>query len=232
MRAHYLQHVPFEGLGNIEKWLDAKGYAITNNQVYQSTRFPDSKDIDLLIIMGGPMSVHDEAEFPWLSAEKEFIKRSIDSGVTTLGICLGAQLIADVTGGEIYPNSEKEIGWFPITGTTASNNVFSFPTTTTVFHWHGETFTLPDQATKLAESGVCSNQAFQLGDKVIGLQFHLETTPASAKTLVDHCGDELIPAQYIQDKNNILSVPADYYETIHHLMDEVLGYLHLSVIRN
>jgi len=194
--------------------------------MYQGSEFPDTQDIDLLIIMGGPMGVSDEADFPWLSSEKTFIKRCIESGVAVLGICLGAQLIADVSGAKVYPNPEKEIGWFPVTSTTTGNDTFRFPSSTTVFHWHGETFSLPEGATLLAKSSGCINQAFQLGDRVIGLQFHLETTRDSAKALVEHCGEELTPGRFIQDRNDILGAPLNNYSTIHSLMDKVLDYLH------
>lgn len=229
MRAHYLQHVHFEGLGSIEPWLVSQGYTITCTQLYQSTNFPDPIEIDLLIIMGGPMSVNDEAEHTWLEPEKLFIKQCIERNIPTLGICLGAQLIADVMGANIYLNPEKEIGWFPVTATDRPHHgTFSFPQETLVFHWHGETFNLPDNAVNLAESECCSNQAFQIGDNIIGLQFHLETTPALARALTNQCGDELTPSTYIQEKEMITGATEDQYQEIHQLMETVLVYLRQS----
>ena len=116
MRAHYLQHVPFEGLGIIKPWLKVQGYELTNTPFYESALLPDPGEIDLLIVMGGPMSVNDEAEFPWLIDEKRFIRRCIEEDTSVLGICLGAQLIASSLQSRVYPNRVKEIGWFPITG--------------------------------------------------------------------------------------------------------------------
>jgi GMP synthase-like glutamine amidotransferase len=114
VHAHYLQHVPFEGLDCIEKWLINSGYEITSTKLYKLEQLPSIDDIDLLIIMGGSMSVNDENEFPWLLKEKNFIRHEIESGKATLGICLGAQLIASSMEADIFASSEKEIGWFPI----------------------------------------------------------------------------------------------------------------------
>lgn len=158
MRAHYLQHVPFEGLGSIGPWLEATGYELTHTRFFESTDLPESKAIDLLVIMGGPMSVNDEERFPWLVQEKQFVREVIESGKPVLGICLGAQLIASAMGGKVFANPVKEIGWFPIhADNTADSAMFGFPLSETVFHWHGETFDLPPGAMRLAKSEGCEN---------------------------------------------------------------------------
>ena len=227
MRAHYLQHVPFEDLGSIEAWLQVAGYEITSTQLYEFGDFPRVEDIDLLVVMGGSMSVNDEQDYPWLSEEKKFIKNTINTGKPTLGICLGAQLIANSMGGEVFPNSVKEIGWFPIQAVKSeSDAVLQFPEEIEVFHWHGETFSLPPGAIQIAESKAGKNQAFQIGAKVIGLQFHLETTSDSAQAIVDNCRNELVEGEYIQTETGILSAPQERYNSINNLMDNVLEYLH------
>ncbi|MES9827605.1 MAG: gamma-glutamyl-gamma-aminobutyrate hydrolase family protein [Candidatus Thiodiazotropha sp.] len=226
MRAHYLQHVPFEDPGSIENWLKHAGYEITSTMLYESEELPGIESIDLLVIMGGPMSVNDDQDFPWLVEEKEFIKKVIESGKPVLGICLGAQLIACSLGAEVFSNSVKEIGWIPIRAADSDNqSVFPFPEETDVFHWHGETFNLPLGATRIAESAACKNQAYQIGKHVIGLQFHLETTPASAQAIVENCRDELVEGEYIQTATEILSVPQAQYRTINSLMEDVLEYI-------
>ncbi len=226
MRAHYLQHVPFEGLGSIEPWLRTAGYEITNTQFFESSELPALNEIDLLVIMGGPMSVNDQDEFPWLSLEKKFIRNVIDSGKLVLGICLGAQLIASAMGAKVYQNPVKEIGWFPVQGVPPiSSSSFSFPPSTEVFHWHGETFDLPPGATLIARSEGCENQAFQIGTSVIGLQFHLETTPESAREIVSNCRDELIPSPYVQTEEEIISAKSESYNSINQLMGNVLSFL-------
>ncbi len=229
MRAHYLQHVPFEGLGSIKYWLSSTGYEITRTPFFETAKLPDVGEIDLLVIMGGPMSVNDEDEFPWLAPEKKFIRNAIQSSKPVLGICLGAQLIASAMGAEVFRNPLKEIGWFPVQGVSSSGDLlFNFPPSMLVFHWHGETFDLPLGATRLAKSEGCENQAFQMGSSVIGLQFHLETTAASARDIVSNCRDELIPAQYVQSEEEILLAHAERYSTINKVMDNVLCFLQRS----
>ena len=229
MRAHYLQHVPFEGLGSIEPWLGSNAYEITNTPFFKSAELPDIDKIDLLIVMGGPMSVNDENVFPWLILEKQFIRDVIKSGKPVLGVCLGAQLIANAMGAKVYRNSVKEIGWFPVQCVSSiGSSTFSLPASVEVFHWHGETFDLPSGAIRLARSEVCENQAFQLGRTVIGLQFHLETTPESAREIVFNCRDELISSRYVQTERQILSAKSENYKTINQIMDEVLSFLQQS----
>ena len=226
MRAHYLQHVEFEGLGSIAPWLEAAGYEITNTRLFESAKFPDLKKIDLLLVMGGPMSVNDEDKFPWLVSEKQFIREAINSGKPVLGICLGAQLIASAMGALVYRNSAKEIGWFPICGISSNDSsIYNFPSSMKVFHWHGETFDLPTGATLLAKSDGCENQAFQIGKSVIGLQFHMETTQEAAREIVSLCCDELVPAKYIQTEEEILSAKPEIYKSINQRMDSILSFL-------
>lgn len=226
MRTHYLQHVPFEGLGSIEPWLTSAGHEVTCTRLFEVADLPDPDAIDCLVILGGPMSVNDEAEYPWLASEKRFIREVIHSGKPVLGICLGAQLIASALGARVSRNREKEIGWFPVHAEVAADAaVFPFPSPQTVFHWHGETFDLPPGAVKLAKSAACENQAFQLGKSVIGLQFHLETTPESARAIIAHCGDELVPSTYVQTADEMLSAEAERYRAINDLMAGVLDFL-------
>ena len=226
MRAHYLQHVPFEGLGSIEPWLLAVGYDIGHTRFFETVQLPEPDTIDLLIVMGGPMSVNDEADFPWLALEKSFIRQTVTAGKPVLGICLGAQLIASAMGARVYPNPVKEIGWLPIQAeATSGEDKFQFPTEVEVFHWHGDTFELPAGAVRLAASEACTNQAFQLGSSVLGLQFHLETTLESAQAIVAHCRAELQPAPYVQSETDILAAAPEQYQVINDLMGEVLTFL-------
>ena len=227
LRAHVFQHVPFEGPGSIGPWLKARGIAVGVTRFFGNDRLPNVADTDGLIVMGGPMSVNDERVLPWLVSEKRLIGEMINRGKPVLGVCLGAQLIANVLGSKVYPNPEKEIGWFPIQSTASGpqSRVFRFPDECLVFHWHGETFDLPAGAVRLATSVACRNQAFQFGANAIGLQFHLETTPATALDLVTHCREELVSAKYVQSEETILAAPSERYATINALMSEVLAFL-------
>ena len=227
LRAHYLQHVPFEGLGSIDSWLQSIHAETTGTRLFEDPTLPAVDDLDVLVIMGGPMSVNDEADFPWLMAEKEFIRAAIERDKAVIGICLGAQLIANAMGAGVHPNATKEIGWFPIFGTRSGNaeKLFSFPQELPVFHWHGETFDLPAGAVRLARSEVCENQAFQLGRRVIGLQFHLETTPITARDLAHFCRDELQPDRYVQTEAVMLGADDSDYTAINSWMDKILQFI-------
>ncbi len=229
MRAHYLQHVPYEGLGSIGPWLRETGYTITSTQLYKPAELPRPGDLDLLVIMGGPMSVNDGHKLPWLEQEKAFIRQAIEAGKPVLGVCLGAQLIAAAMGARVYPNPAKEIGWFPVRGTTfQGDGILSLPEAIEVLHWHSDTFELPAGAIHLARNDVCENQAFQLGKSVIGLQFHLETTPESLAELVAHSRDELVPDSHVQAEADIVAASEGRYQRINQLMGEVLLFLHRS----
>lgn len=225
MRVHVLQHVPFEGLGSIASWLGQHDVVVTHTRFFESPDLPDPAGIDLVIALGGPMSVNDEYELPWLVAEKALVRACIAAGTPVLGICLGAQLIASALGARVYPGPYKEIGWFPIEAAPTPEGVFAFPPVVTVFHWHGETFDLPPDAVRLARSAGCANQAFQIGQRAIGLQFHLETTAAAADAFLTHCRDELVDGPYIKSEESIRAVPSSAYDTVNGLMTEVLGYL-------
>ncbi|MEZ8801213.1 type 1 glutamine amidotransferase [Vibrio splendidus] len=196
MKIHYLQHVPFEGLAMIAEWASLKGYSIEATKFYEKAyRLPGIDDFDMLIIIGGPMSVNDGHAYPWLSAEKKLIKQSIDQGKYVLGICLGAQLIADVLGAKVAPMPQKEIGWFPIvfSDAMAGNAILSgLNLAMVVLHWHGERFDMPDNATPLASSAVCDNQGFIYGDRVLALQFHFEMDKESISRIVEACSNELV----------------------------------------
>lgn len=199
MKLHWLQHVPFEGLGYIEEWAAARGAERSCTRLFAGEPLPKLDTFDWLIVMGGPMGIHDHDEHPWLVDEKEFIRQSIDAGKTVLGICLGAQLLADVLGAKVYPGPQKEIGWFPIQRSPEAPELI--PEQLTVFHWHGDTFDLPENAVQLASSQPGINQGFVYEDRVIGLQFHMETTPDSLNALIENCGHELMDADnspYIQ----------------------------------
>jgi GMP synthase-like glutamine amidotransferase len=225
MNIHVLQHVAFEGLGSIEAWIEARQAIVSYTRFFEAPYLPALDSIDMLIALGGPMSVNDEDILPWLAPEKQFIRDAVAREIPTLGICLGAQLIAGAMGARIYPNPVKEIGWFPIRAVPAHAGNLRLPQECIAFHWHGETFDLPEGAVHLAKSDGCENQAFQLNRNVIGLQFHLETTLHGALALLENCRDEIIAGPYIQSEKELRSVPFSSYQTLHAAMNEVLSYI-------
>lgn len=220
-----LQHVPFETLGSIGAWLEARHAHVGWTRLFAEDPLPPLHDLDLLIALGGPMSVNDEARLPWLVAEKRVLRDAIGRGVALLGVCLGAQLIASALGARVYRSAATEIGWFPIEAVPGPDGTFRFPPACAVFHWHGETFDLPEGAVRLARSGPCENQAFQVGRHVIGLQFHPEMTPDGAYALVAHCRDELAGGRYVQSEVELRATPTSRYHAANALMTDILDYL-------
>lgn len=193
MRIHYLQHVAFEGPAAIADWARHRGHEVNGTRLDLGTPLPGLADFDWLVVMGGPMGVGDVGKYPWIAGEVNLIREAVETGKIVLGVCLGAQLIAHAAGARVYRASHKEIGWFPVEALDVeSEDAFhGFPPRFTPLHWHGDTFELPAGAIHLACSRACSNQAFQLGPRVLGLQFHLEATPQSVAALVDHCAGQI-----------------------------------------
>jgi len=227
MRLHYFQHVPFEGLGSIEPWAKDMAHDITSTRLFAKDPVPNLDDIDWLVIMGGPMGIYQEDTYPWLVKEKKYIDQAIVNGKIVLGICLGAQLIADVLGARVYPNTYKEIGWFPIQKTrdTAETRIADFlPEQINAFHWHGDMFDIPLGAVHIAKSAACENQGFVYDDQVVALQFHLETIEQSARDLIAHCEDDLTKGPFVQSPEAILTEPSRFRK-INALMGELLNHL-------
>lgn len=225
MKIHYLQHVPFEGLASIESWAVNHDHTLSATRFYANDPIPPVEKVDWVIVMGGPMNIHEETQYPWLIAEKRLIERAIEQHKTVIGICLGAQLIADVLGAKVYRGQHKEIGWFPIEKTADAErySIFaSLPQTFNVFHWHGDTFDIPQGATRLAYSKGCQNQAFIYGDNVLGLQFHLESTRDSVKQVIENCADELTDGEYVQTPEEMLSRD-DRFTAIYTAMNSMLN---------
>ena len=224
MRIHSLQHVAFEDLGSILHDITCQGHELTTTHWYQGEQAPALNTFDMLIVMGGPMGVYDEAQYPWLSAEKIFLSDCIAAGKKIIGICLGAQLIACVLGAKVQRNTHREIGWFPLTiDSTAIHHPIAqiLQECAEVFHWHGDTFALPEGAVLIARSEACAHQAFILNQQIYAFQFHLETTKASAAALIQHCTEDLDTSTYVQSAEEILG-DAEKFTAINLAMQKIL----------
>lgn len=213
MHVHFIQHVHFETPGYLLEWATTQQHTISFTKIFEGDQFPVTDEIDFLIIMGGPMGVYEEDKYAWLATEKTFIKEVIAAGKKVLGICLGAQLIAEVSGAKVYPNTQKEIGWWPIRKII---NEKTLPLTETLpdefitFHWHGDTFDLPPGALHLFATSICPNQGFLLNEQVAGLQFHMEATPALVQQMAKYGQEELVTAPYIQTSGQMQELSARY----------------------
>lgn len=208
MRVHAIEHVPYEGPALIAEWAVERGHTLTTTLALTEA-YPLVEEVGLLVVMGGPMGVGETDRYPWLVAEKDYLRATLEAGTPTLGVCLGAQLIIDVEGGSVYRAERPEIGWYPVLRTEAAwrDPVFGeFPDTLTAGHWHADTFSLPGSAVPMVSTGACPNQAFTLWDgRVAGVQFHLEWTPAALDELIAHCSadlDEVGP--YIMSRDEML----------------------------
>lgn len=188
-----LRHVHFEDLGSFAKPLAQASFKIR----YADVSDPDfcsgdPLEPDLLIILGGPIGVYEDAAYPFITTERLFIKRRLEADRPTLGICLGAQLIASALGAKVFPSGVKEIGFSQI-GLTATGaagplrHLAGIP----VLHWHGDTYTLPAGAVNLASTSRIEQQAFAVGVNILGLQFHpeAETDLGFERWLVGHAAE-------------------------------------------
>jgi GMP synthase-like glutamine amidotransferase len=227
LKIQVLQHVPFEGLGCIAQWIKENNHRVNYTRFYEKEyQLPETGKFDWLILMGGPMGVYNEATYPWLSAEKKFIREAIDRGKTVIGICLGSQLIAEVLGARVYPNKQKEIGWFDVQFTEEAKTQPAFLDFTNefpVFHWHGDTYDLPAGSIHLLSSKVCSHQAYLFNGKVLGLQFHLEVTEQSLREMLENGKNELVEGETIQTVEGIL-MQTGHIESNNIRMFQILDY--------
>jgi len=225
MRIHFIQHAPFEGIGSIADWAASRGHDVSGTPVYLEA-FPHPGEFEMLVVMGGPMNVYQEREFPWLAEEKRFIRAAIDEGKLVLGICLGAQLLADVLGGEVVRGEQPEIGWYPVELTVAGGDSAVFrvlPTRFETLHWHGDTFTIPPEAVHTASSAVTPNQAFEYANgRVVALQFHLEATLGSWSELAQECADELsVPGTWVSSAGEMF-LSTERFERNNELLFDLL----------
>ncbi|MFZ5899296.1 MAG: type 1 glutamine amidotransferase [Bacillota bacterium] len=196
MRFLVVQNVTIEGPGMIGRAISQAGWSMDIRIMDAGHRLPESLEgYQALIILGGPMNVYEEKDYPYLITVDALIKQALHAGLPVLGICLGAQLIAKALGARVYPNGVKEIGWDTVRLTR--NGVLSpfftgFPREFSVFQWHGDTFDIPPYAQLLGSSRRCLNQAFSFGKNVLALQFHLEVTGDMVREWVAAYAEELL----------------------------------------
>jgi GMP synthase (glutamine-hydrolysing) len=224
MRIHAICHVPYEGPALIGEWAEQQGHAVTTSLAL-TEEFPPVSELGMLVVMGGPMDADDEAASPWLRAEKAYVREVIDAGLPVLGVCLGAQILAELLGGTVRRAEEPEIGWFPIglTPHGCGEELFAFwPATFTAGHWHFDTFDLPSGVSPVLSSNLTENQAFVWGDRVVGLQFHLEWTQEALADLAAATADDLPQGPYVTDAETMIAEAPLYAPVATTLLFELL----------
>ncbi len=242
LRVHYFQHIAHEGYGSPEAHLKQKGAQFSRTEFFNvpkgqgvqhlASPLPKHDDVDLLIIMGGVMSVNDESIYPWLKQEKEWIRQFIALNKPVIGLCLGSQLIASALGASVTKNKYEEIGWwsvFKVDGAAqhdATKQIFDFPDDVLALSWHNDTFELPENAVLLAGSAACPHQAYQYKHNVIAFQFHPEITPTNLALFLEEKPDMTNKdGTYIQSFDELTHTSPDTFKPANDLLNRSIDFV-------
>jgi GMP synthase-like glutamine amidotransferase len=215
------RHVACEGPGYLAEFLARHSVPFELVPIDEGAPVPRALGrVSGLVFMGGPMSVNDD--LPWIGDELALVRRAAEANLPVLGHCLGGQLISRAMGGSVDPNSRREIGWFPVErqdSAAASEWLGHLPSHFPVFHWHGETFSIPDGAKLILRSAACAHQAFVL-DKILALQCHVEMTPEMVTEWAQRYADELSqPAESVQSFHQITDRLTERTEALQRVAD-------------
>ena len=235
LKVHYFQHIAGEGFGSCYEYLKGMNAKISATEFFalpidlalDIEALPHVDDVDLLIIMGGTMSVNDEANFPWLKIEKRWLRRYLAQGKPAIGLCVGGQLIANALGAAVSKSPHEELGWMSVRKTAhVPAHCFPLPDEFQVLQWHGESFEIPKGAIHLAENDGCRNQVYQIGQNVLGFQFHPEITPHALNLFLetdDAC--ERYTGAYIQSEGELKSSSKSKFIQGNQILNQAIAYV-------
>lgn len=235
LKVHYFQHISGEGFGSCYthlKRLNAEisateFFALPVDSALDIEALPQIEEVDLLIVMGGTMSVNDEANFPWLKMEKRWLRRYLAMGKPAIGLCLGGQLIANALGAAVSRHPVQELGWHEVRKVRhVPADYFQLPEQFNVMQWHSESFEIPKGAVHLAENDACRNQMYQIGKNVLGFQFHPETTPESLQLFLE---DEeelaLFQGPYVQSVEQLQRANKNKFIQGNQILNQAIDYV-------
>ncbi len=227
MRIQLIEHDPEDFSGtNISLWAADRGYRVNQIYVCNNEELPPADSFDWLMVMGGSQQAWDERATPWLQEEKAFLSDTLAAGKIILGICFGAQLLAEALGGKLFPNPQKEIGWHEVSLNREGQESFLFqdiPSDFVTFHWHSDHFSLPRNCTRLACSKATENQAFVDKDRpLVGLQFHPEYTRDMVTYYAREHSQDWTSDDYVSPKDEVLTRTEEIPDT-YWLMETLLN---------
>lgn len=220
------QHSPLEGPSLIGDWASGRGHELRMHPWHASGAVPYNGSWDALIVLGGPMAVYEQDRYPWIREEQRLMRQTLEEGKQVLGICLGAQLLADVLGGRVYPQGHQEIGWYPLfhqkhalDEVLLHDLIEEHPM---AMHWHGDCFEIPPGCRHLASSQACANQAFAYGRQALGLQFHWEFSRETLQQMLDNEGFLMPEGTHVQAPSQIMQQAGTYLPASRLALDRLL----------